>query len=58
MLNDFEANGYGVTAVSEENLIPLNEVPAKPQARRALRLGCALDCCTGFFTFDQYHLRP
>ncbi len=58
VLNDFEANGYGVTAVSEENLISLNEVPAKPRARPALRLGCALECCTGFYTFDQYHSRP
>lgn len=52
VLNDFEANGYGVTAVSEENLISLNEVPAKPQARPASRLGCALECCKGFYTFN------
>ena len=32
MLNDFEANGYGVTAVSDENLVVLNDVPEKPKA--------------------------
>ena len=47
MLNDFEANGYGVTAVNDENLVTLNDVPAKPKARLAspcceciARLGC------------------
>jgi hypothetical protein len=33
VLNDFEANGYGVTAVSDENVVVLNNVPAKPKAR-------------------------
>lgn len=36
VLNDFEANGYGVTAVSDENLVTLNDVPAKPKARPTL----------------------
>lgn len=36
VLNDFEANGYGVTAVSDENVVALHDVPAKPKARPAL----------------------
>lgn len=27
VLNDFEANGYGVTALEPEHLVCLNEVP-------------------------------
>ncbi|KAK9843781.1 hypothetical protein WJX81_006046 [Elliptochloris bilobata] len=36
VLNDFEANGYGVTAVSEENLVVLNDVPAKQKGPKAV----------------------
>ncbi len=28
VLNDFEANGYGVTAVDEHHVVVLNDVPA------------------------------
>ncbi len=36
MLNDFEANGYGVTALEPEHLVVLNDVPptTKVHARR------------------------
>ena len=32
VLNDFEANGYGVTAMDEKHLVILNEVPAAEKA--------------------------
>ena len=32
VLNDFEANGYGVTAMDEKHLVTLNEVPAADKA--------------------------
>ena len=28
VLNDFEANGYGVTALDEQHVVVLNDVPA------------------------------
>ncbi len=31
MLNDFEANGYGVTALEPEHVVVLNDVPPTPQ---------------------------
>lgn len=33
VLNDFEANGYGVTALEPEHLVCLNEVPDVEKAR-------------------------
>lgn len=32
VLNDFEANGYGVTALDEKHVVVLNEVPAIEKA--------------------------
>ena len=31
VLNDFEAAGYGITVISENDYVPLNAVPAAPQ---------------------------
>lgn len=32
VLNDFEAAGYGITVISENDYVTLNAVPAAPQA--------------------------
>ena len=32
VLNDFEAAGYGITVLSENDYVALNAVPAAPQA--------------------------
>ena len=32
VLNDFEANGYGVTALDEKHVVVLNDVPATEKA--------------------------
>ena len=34
VLNDFEACGYGVPALQEEDLLVLNDVPARPKVQR------------------------
>ena len=31
VLNDFEAAGYGITVISENDFVTLNNVPAAPQ---------------------------
>lgn len=31
MLNDFQANGYGIPALEPHDLITLNDMPARPQ---------------------------
>lgn len=31
VLNDFEANGYGVTALEPEHVVVLNDVPPQPK---------------------------
>ena len=38
VLNDFEANGYGVTAMDEKHLVTLNEVPAADKACKPFSL--------------------
>ena len=37
VLNDFEANGYGVTALEPEHLVVLNDVPSTPKVPSRLR---------------------
>ncbi|KAL3136733.1 hypothetical protein ABBQ38_005450 [Trebouxia sp. C0009 RCD-2024] len=36
VLNDFEAAGYGITVISENDYVALNDVPAAPQGPRAV----------------------
>lgn len=35
VLNDFEAAGYGITVISQNDYVVLNNVPAAPQASPA-----------------------
>lgn len=44
VLNDFEACGYGVPALQAEDLLVLNDVPARHKVRRAQRLLCPHLC--------------
>jgi glucokinase len=38
VLNDFEAVGYGILALGPQDLIDINNIPAKPQVRASLAL--------------------